>query len=58
MRERREKGGDLASLRSATSSQIAQVAAARAALGQIREGIWSPDTEAADDGGNGHPPAS
>jgi GTP-binding protein EngB required for normal cell division len=43
MRERRETGGNLESLRTATTAQVTQVAAVRAALGHLREGIWSSD---------------
>ena len=43
MRERREKGGDLGALRNATTAQITQVGAVRAALSQLRESIWSSD---------------
>jgi hypothetical protein len=43
MQERRERGGELGELRSATTGQIAAVRAATAALKQLREGIWSPD---------------
>jgi small GTP-binding protein len=38
--ERREKTGSVDEARSATSSQIEAVRAARSALGQLREGIW------------------
>jgi len=48
--ERRERGGEVATLRSGTSEQIAQVHAARAALGQLREAIWSSDTDPASEG--------
>jgi small GTP-binding protein len=43
MRERREQGGSIDALRTATTKQVNQVAAVRAALGQLREGIWSSD---------------
>ena len=43
MRERREQGGSIDALRTATTKQVGQVAAVRAALGQLREGIWSSD---------------
>jgi GTP-binding protein EngB required for normal cell division len=49
MRERREAGGNLEGLRSATASQMTAVAAARSALGHLREGIWSSDEEPAPD---------
>ena len=42
LRERRERGDEIDSLRTATSEQIAAVIAARAALGSLREGIWTP----------------
>jgi len=48
MSERREQGGSLESLKTATSSQITQVAAVRSALGHLREGIWSPEAEPAE----------
>jgi len=43
MSERREHGTEIDGLRSATTTQIAQVIAARHALGQLREGLWTPD---------------
>ena len=43
MRERRDEGGSIDSLRTATTRQVTQVAAVRAALGHLREGIWSSD---------------
>ena len=39
--ERREKGGEVGQLRTGTAAQITRVGAARAALTQLREGIWS-----------------
>jgi small GTP-binding protein len=45
MRERREQGGSIDAMRSSTTKQVNQVAAVRAALGQLREGIWSPENE-------------
>jgi small GTP-binding protein len=45
MAERRERSGAVDELRSATTTQIAAVRAARAALGQLREGIWAPENE-------------
>lgn len=41
MRERREAGGAIDGLRLATTQQIHQVSATRAALAQLREGLWS-----------------
>jgi small GTP-binding protein len=46
MAERRERAGEVDTLRAATGEQIAQVHAARAALAQLREGIWSNDDPA------------
>ena len=43
MTERREKGGELAEIRTATGAQIASVGAARAALGQLREMLWKDE---------------
>lgn len=43
MRERREAGGAIDGLRLATSEHIAQVAALRLALAQLREGLWSSE---------------
>jgi GTP-binding protein EngB required for normal cell division len=43
MSERREQGMQVAGLRTSTTTQIAQVAAAKHALGQLREGLWAPD---------------
>lgn len=40
IQERRERGGEIAPLRAATSEQIAQVTAARHALMQMREALW------------------
>lgn len=44
MRERREAGGAIDGLRHSTKDQIAQVAAVRLALAQLREGLWSSET--------------
>jgi len=41
--ERREAGNQVDAFRSSTSVQIAQVVAARRALGQLREGLWASD---------------
>jgi hypothetical protein len=41
--DRRAQGGELEGLRAGTAEQIALVGAARAALGQIRDGIWALD---------------
>jgi hypothetical protein len=43
MVERREHGTQIDGLRTATSSQIAQVAAAKHALGQLRDGLWATE---------------
>ena len=43
MADRRERSGELAELRTSTSAQITQVIAARAALGQLRDGIRAGD---------------
>jgi small GTP-binding protein len=43
MVERREHGTQIDGLRSSTTTQIAQVAAAKHALGQLRESLWAPD---------------
>ena len=45
MRERREAGGEIAGLRQGTADHIGQVAAVRAGLAQLREGLWSSDQE-------------
>ncbi|MGE0872721.1 MAG: dynamin family protein [Kofleriaceae bacterium] len=45
MSERRDRTGELGELRQATTTQIAQVAATRRALGQLREGLWSMEDE-------------
>lgn len=42
MRERREAGGNIESMKGVTTTQIQQVRAASAALRQLREGLWSP----------------
>jgi GTPase Era involved in 16S rRNA processing len=42
MLDRRAAGAQIEGMRTATSSQIAQVIATRRALGQLREGLWSP----------------
>ncbi|HTJ47524.1 MAG TPA: dynamin family protein [Kofleriaceae bacterium] len=39
--DRKDKGGEVDALRAGTSEQITRVAAARAALTQLRDGIWS-----------------
>lgn len=41
IQERRQRGGEVQPLREATSDQIAQVVAARQALGQARENLWN-----------------
>jgi GTP-binding protein EngB required for normal cell division len=43
MDERREQGMQVDGLRTSTTTQIAQVAAAKHALGQLREGLWAPE---------------
>ena len=45
MRERREHGGDLESMKGVTSAQILQIRAASSALKQLREHLWSSETE-------------
>jgi len=46
--ERRDKGTEVDQLRAGTSEQITRVGAARAALTQLREGIWSERAIAAE----------
>jgi hypothetical protein len=48
MSERRERSGEIGELRTATTSQIAQVKATTAALRQLREGIWTAEVEPVD----------
>jgi GTPase Era involved in 16S rRNA processing len=43
--ERREAGSRVDDLRSSTSGQIEQIGAVRRALGQLREGLWTPESE-------------
>ena len=43
MIERRERGSATEEMKTSTTSQIAQVKAASAALRQLREGIWAAD---------------
>jgi hypothetical protein len=43
--ERRQKGSKIDEIRSETGDQIAAIAAARAALGQLRETLWKGDAE-------------
>jgi GTP-binding protein EngB required for normal cell division len=45
MRERKERAGEIDSLRTATAGQIAQIKAAVSALRQLREGIWATEDE-------------
>ncbi|MBL0218452.1 MAG: dynamin family protein [Myxococcales bacterium] len=45
MRERREHGGDLESMKGVTTAQILQIRAASSALKQLREHLWSSETE-------------
>jgi GTP-binding protein EngB required for normal cell division len=53
MSERRERAGEIGDLRQSTTVQIAQVKATTAALRQLREGIWAPETAE-----TGFPPSS
>ena len=46
MSDRREHGTQIDGLRTATSTQISQVAAAKHALGQLREGLWASEDAA------------
>ena len=55
MSDRRDRGSQIDSLRSATSAQIAQVVAAKVALRELRTSIWLPPT-ATDLGGGDLPP--
>src|SRR4051812_3032898 len=45
MSERRERAGEIGELRAATTTQIAAVKATTAALRQLRDGIWTPETQ-------------
>ncbi len=45
MSERRDKAGEIGELRQATTGQITQVRATKAALRQLREGIWAGEDE-------------
>jgi len=45
MRERKEAGSNIDGMKIATTAQIGQVRAATLALKQLREGLWTPDTE-------------
>lgn len=45
MRERREASTDLEAMKGVTTAQIQQIRAASAALRQLREGLWSSETE-------------
>ncbi|CAN5724557.1 hypothetical protein BH11MYX2_BH11MYX2_17260 [soil metagenome] len=47
LRERKERGGDIGDMRSATTAQIEQIRAATKALGVVREQLWSSDEEPA-----------
>ncbi len=47
MRERKERAGDVNELKVGTTAQIEQVRAASKALAQLREGLWSGETEEA-----------
>jgi small GTP-binding protein len=46
MAERREHGTQIEGLRTATTTQIAQVGATKRALGQLREGLWAGNDDA------------
>jgi GTPase Era involved in 16S rRNA processing len=48
MSERRERAGEIGDLRTATTTQIAAVKATTAALRQLREGIWTPESQPAE----------
>ena len=45
MRERKERAGDVSELKVGTSAQIEQVRATTRALAQLREGLWSGESE-------------
>lgn len=47
MRDRREASSDLEAMKGSTTGQIQQVKAATSALKQLREGLWSKDSEEA-----------
>jgi hypothetical protein len=44
--ERKERSGEVDSMKTATTTQIAAVIAARGALRQLREGLWAPELPA------------
>jgi hypothetical protein len=44
MTERRDRSGEIDELRTSTSGQIATVGATKAALKQLRESLWAPET--------------
>ncbi len=43
MAERRDKGGEIATIRTATTEHLVAITAARAALGHLRENLWRVD---------------
>jgi GTPase Era involved in 16S rRNA processing len=43
MAERRDRSGEIDQLRTSTTGQIATVVATKAALKQLREGLWAPE---------------
>ncbi len=45
LHERREAGSKVDDMRSSTSGQIEQIGALRRALSQLREGLWTPESE-------------
>jgi small GTP-binding protein len=47
MAERRERSGEVDELRTATTAQISAVRSTRSALTQLREGIWAPPDDPA-----------
>jgi GTP-binding protein EngB required for normal cell division len=49
MSERREAGGQVDAMKHSTSAQIDQIVAVRRALLQIREGLWSPEEQPAEE---------
>lgn len=49
MKDRKERGTEVAALRADTSAQIQQVVATRASIGDLRSRIWSEDAPAKED---------
>ncbi len=45
MLDRREAGSQVETMKTSTTSQIEQVVAARRALGQLRESLWTPELD-------------